>query len=80
MEGIDPPDEKFSNKVAEKPGDKIGRFELLEEIGEGCRQFFSGYCDVILYNANANNFAQNAPDGFFWTLMNKRDFRGQPAP
>jgi serine/threonine protein kinase/WD40 repeat protein len=35
LEGIDPPDEEFSNEVAEKPGDKVGRFELLEEIGEG---------------------------------------------
>lgn len=43
--------------------------------GEGGWQFFSWDCDVMLYDVNANNLDQNAPDGVFRTLMNDRDFR-----
>lgn len=35
LEGIDAPLDESLDEVAEKPGDRIGRFELLEEIGEG---------------------------------------------
>ena len=35
LEGIDAPLDESLDEIAEKPGDKIGHFELLEEIGEG---------------------------------------------
>ena len=35
LEGIDAPLDESLDEIAEKPGDRIGRFELLEEIGEG---------------------------------------------
>ena len=35
LEGIDEPVDESMDPIAEKPGDVIGRFELLEQIGEG---------------------------------------------
>lgn len=35
LEGIDAPLDESVDEIVEKPGDSIGRFELVEEIGEG---------------------------------------------
>jgi len=46
-----------------------------KDPGKGGWRFFSWDCDVMLYDVNANNLNQTAPDRVFNSLMNDTDFK-----